>query len=184
VTPPPRSRAEIEALLDAHFPNLDPETRAAFIAWGGPLDIRKGKDMPRFACQRPTPRQHPNEHLTAVMEEVQDFYNSTGQKERETAFGRALGIVRAWPRRITSSADIKGAPHIGEVRACMCACVYHLCVYRRLLTSPSLPTHPRVEHAGRSGADPEPGHVGPAGGAAERPAQYGPSGPDSHPPGR
>lgn len=114
--PPPRMRAEIEALLDEHFPDLDPETREAYIAWGGPLDIRSGRDMPRYACQRPTPRQHPNQHLTHVFEEVEEFYYASGDKERATSFGRALGVLRAWPRRIGSVAEVKGAPYIGEVR--------------------------------------------------------------------
>lgn len=116
--PPRRTRAEIEAILDRDFPpEMDAEAREAYIAWGGPLYIRTGKDMPRFACQRPTPRRHPNPHITTVLEEIQDFYNATGDRERETSFGRALGVLRAWPRRIKSSRDIKGAYYIGQVRS-------------------------------------------------------------------
>ena len=124
LAPPPRMPAEIEALLDEHFPGLDPETRAAYVAWGGPLDIRVGKDMPRYACQRPTPRQHPNPELTRVLEEIEDFYYATGDRERATSFGRALGVLRAWPRRIASAAEVKGSPYIGEVRGLVIGLVW------------------------------------------------------------
>lgn len=161
--PPPRTRAEIEAILDRDFPALDTETREAYVAWGGPLEIKTGKDMPPFACQRPAPRQHPNGRLTGVFEELQDFYNATGDKERETSFGRALGVLRAWPRRIESSAELKGARHIGAVRLQHAGWRIAVCGNGPFhdLTNRFV-IHHIPEHVEGGGSDPRQRHHGPA----------------------
>ena len=177
LAPPLRMPAEIEALLDEHFPDLDPETRAAYIAWGGPLDIRVGKDMPRYACQRPTPRQHPNQRLTRVLEEIEDFYYATGDRERATSFGRALGVLRAWPRRIKDAKEVKGAPYIGEVCCAPArASGLALCVNMLDLTTDH-PSITRTEHDEGGGAGPGARHHRPPRGAPEGRARQRPPGP-------
>ena len=96
------------------FPDLDDQTRSALVAYGGPLRFRHPRDFPKYSCQRPTPKQHPNRNLTGPLEEVQAIYDATGDRRRETAFGRSLAVIRAWPRRIRAASDLDGAPYIGD----------------------------------------------------------------------
>lgn len=118
LTPPLRTRSQIEAILARDFPpEMDAATREAYIAWGGPLDIRTGKDMPRWACQRPAPRIHPNLALAGALEETKEFYHATGDHQRVKAWARALSVVRAWPRAIRDAGELKGAHFIGNVRS-------------------------------------------------------------------
>ena len=186
--PPPRTHAEIEALLDEHFPDLDPETRAAYIAWGGPLAIRVGKDMPPYACQRPTPRQHPNRHITAVFEEVHSFYRALDDeesKERAKQWGRVLGVLRVWPHRITDQniKELDGAPYIGKVR-----CTPARCFLIGFVNMPNHgPINPSItctEHEEGGDTDPGARHHGAARGLPDQPAGRRAPGPLPHPPGR
>ncbi len=108
------SREVIEARLQP-FPDLDPATREAFIAWGGPIVVHKAKDFPKWACQRPTPRLHPNRELSPFFEKLEEIYHyGKGDRERTTAFGRALAVIRGWPRKINSGHELKGVRHIGQ----------------------------------------------------------------------
>lgn len=36
-----------------------------------------------------------------------------GDKERETAFGRVLAVLRAWPWKVRESKELKGIRHVG-----------------------------------------------------------------------
>ena len=109
------THAAIEARL-APFFDLDPTTRDAFFAYGGPLVLSKpfSASFPKFACQRPAPAQHPNRHLTPLFEDLVEMYGlGVGDKERETAFGRVLAVLRAWPWKVRESKELKGIRHVG-----------------------------------------------------------------------
>jgi DNA polymerase/3'-5' exonuclease PolX len=93
-------------------PELDAETRQAYLAWwGGQLPTEE--TFPEYACQRAAVRMHANRHLTEPLERLAECYALDGDAMRATAFGRALSVLRAWPRRVRSAEEIKGAMGIG-----------------------------------------------------------------------
>lgn len=58
---------------------------------------------------------HPNRHLTPFFEGLEEMYLfAVGDKERATAFGRGLAVLRSWPWQIRSSKELKGVRHVGE----------------------------------------------------------------------
>jgi hypothetical protein len=46
---------------------------------------------------------------------LEDMYLfAVGDKERATAFGRGLAVLRSWPWQIRRSKELKGVRHVGE----------------------------------------------------------------------
>ncbi|XP_056668014.1 DNA-directed DNA/RNA polymerase mu isoform X3 [Monodelphis domestica] len=70
--------------------------------------------MPAYACQRHTPLDHHNFHLTEALETLAEAADFEGSQGRFISFHRAASVLKALPDPITNMSQLHGLPHIGD----------------------------------------------------------------------